>query len=993
MSKKRLLEPNFGFKFKKGFLSFVFIGAMSILNVHSKEVVFIDNSISDYQTITKELNKEYYLIDKSQNGLIQISNILKTEKNIDSIHIISHGDSGELFLGNSKINSTTLQNHQNELKIIQESLKENGDILLYGCNVASGQKGKEFINSWATLTSADIGASTNLTGNVNLGGDWMLEEKTGLITTAMLNIPDWINTLKWVNMKEISHDAIPQSVYAALDNGDISAYYSSVGSIDYQFDNANNMYISYVSGGYAAEWNYPTVSTTHVLKYNGSAWTELGTGQSIAESSLAVNKTTGDVYLGTRSSILHYNSSNNTWDTIGTNNDAYISGSVRDGLRFGADGTLYHAYINGINETNKRFILKKYNGTPNSWTDLTPSGGYADAIAYDVASDGTLYVLRMNNYIPSNSNWDTSIEKYSNGTWSNYYFNTSTSYAHGIYIPSSDDVYITEQAINTNWSVAKIESGNTRIDTGLSATNSVNHFFVGHDGELYAVKNSHLGGYRLYKYDGGTSWSEVTSTNEDYPTSIYSTTVDVGPDGTVYELGVPNAEDAYGYSIYAYNGIIEKLVIGANTAPTDINLSSVTVAENSTIGTTIGDFNTTDVDVNNTFTYSFCSGTDDANFTISGSTLQSNSVFDYETKSSYSICIRTKDDANASFDENMTINITNVNEAPIITSTPTTDVNESSPYSYILSGSDIEKNELNWSVKSGTSLPSWLNLSLGSTTVSTLAGSGTSGFADGNPVTAMFKIPEGVVADNNGNIYLADRNNARIRKIDSSGNVTTFAGSGTSGFADGSATTAKFYSPTGIAIDGSGNIYVADTNNHRIRKIDSSGNVTTLAGSGTDGFLNSTTSTNAQFSSPTGVAVDSNGNVYVADNGNHKIRKIDSSGNVTTFAGSSSGFADGSGTNAKFNSPQGVAIDGSGNVYVADTLNNRIRKIDSSSNVTTFAGSTQGFTDGNGANAKFYYPKGVVIDNSGNIFVTDAWNNKIRKIDRLCKCNNYSWKW
>ncbi|MDO8454716.1 MAG: DUF4347 domain-containing protein, partial [Sulfurimonas sp.] len=153
-------------------------------SLNAKEVVFIDKSISDYQTITKELNKNYYLIDKSQNGLVQISNILQNQKDIEAVHIISHGNSGELLLGNSNINSTNLNRYAHELKTIKESLKENGDILLYGCNVASGQKGEEFINSLATLTKADIGASTNLTGNAKLGGDWVLESGVGSVETS-----------------------------------------------------------------------------------------------------------------------------------------------------------------------------------------------------------------------------------------------------------------------------------------------------------------------------------------------------------------------------------------------------------------------------------------------------------------------------------------------------------------------------------------------------------------------------------------------------------------------------------------------------------------------------------------------------------------------------------------------------------------------------------------------------------------------------------------
>ena len=202
--------------------------------------------------------------------------------------------------------------------------------------------------------------------------------------------------------------------------------------------------------------------------------------------------------------------------------------------------------------------------------------------------------------------------------------------------------------------------------------------------------------------------------------------------------------------------------------------------------------------------------------------------------------------------------------------------------------------------------------------VSTLAGN-TEGFADGTGTAAQFFYPYGLASDAAGNIYVADEFNEIIRKITPGGVVTTFAGSANVvGYADGTGAAATFNAPSGVAIDAAGNLFVADQLNSIIRKITPAAVVTTFAGTGNI----------AIFYNPTGVAIHAGGNVYVADRSNHRIRKITPAGMVTTFAGSSQGFVDGTGTAAQFSYPEDVATDAAGNVYVADASNNMIRKID-----------------------------------------------------------------
>ncbi|MGY6648172.1 Ig-like domain-containing protein [Wenyingzhuangia sp. IMCC45574] len=373
---------------------------------------------------------------------------------------------------------------------------------------------------------------------------------------------------------------------------------------------------------------------------------------------------------------------------------------------------------------------------------------------------------------------------------------------------------------------------------------------------------------------------------------------------------------------------------------------------------------------------------------IVGNKLYINPTSDLDFGTMYAINVATtaiEDTSGNSFEgisDDTTYNFTTIsNSAPSFTSSPVTTVDEGVAYSYAITTEDVEGYAV---MVTGTTLPDWLTLNMitATVTVSTFAGSGSSGNTNARGTTARFHHPRAVATDAAGNVYVADQGNHQIRKISPSREVTLLAGRGFEGSSNGTGAEAYFNNPYGVAADAAGNIYVADRSNHRICKITPAGVVTTLAGLEISGNINGT-GTAARFKGPNGVAVDAAGNVYVADTGNHSIRKITPAGVVTTLAGTgSAGNANGNGTNASFNSPVALAIDATGNIYVADANSHNIRKIDTAGNVTTLAGTgSVGNANGKGIAASFNSPRGLAVDAFGNIYVADMSNHQIRKID------------
>ncbi|WP_445716603.1 T9SS type A sorting domain-containing protein [Flavobacterium sp.] len=274
-------------------------------------------------------------------------------------------------------------------------------------------------------------------------------------------------------------------------------------------------------------------------------------------------------------------------------------------------------------------------------------------------------------------------------------------------------------------------------------------------------------------------------------------------------------------------------------------------------------------------------------------------------------------------------------------------------------------------------------------TVTTYAGSGAHGLVNGQANIAAFNNPIDLIVDSNGNVFVSDTSNHCVRKITPSGDVSTFAGSG-SGDQDGQGVNAKFNFPFGIAIDNFDNLYIADAGNNKIRKIDPSGNVSSIAGSTSSGNQDGN-GIFARFNSPRDLVVDVNGNIYVADTFNYRIRKISPNGDVTTFAGSLEGSQDGVGTAAKFDKPVSIAIDSNGDLFVIDNTSHRIRKITTSTaDVVTFAGNSPGHSNGIGTAAAFYHPNGLAIDNNNMVYVADVYNNAIRKISPNAEVTDFA---
>ena len=276
-------------------------------------------------------------------------------------------------------------------------------------------------------------------------------------------------------------------------------------------------------------------------------------------------------------------------------------------------------------------------------------------------------------------------------------------------------------------------------------------------------------------------------------------------------------------------------------------------------------------------------------------------------------------------------------------------------------------------------------------TISSFAGTGEPGFSgDGGPASAArLDFPTGVAVDGEGNVYIADSGNRRIRRVDLAGTISSFAGTGEPGFSGdgGPASAARLGNPWNVAVDGEGNVYIADSGNRRIRRVDLAGTISSFAGTGEPGFSgDGGPASAARLGNPWNVAVDGEGNVYIADSGNRRIRRVDLAGTISSFAGiGEPGFSGDGGpaSAARLGYPEGIAVDGAGNVYIADSSNRRIRRVDLAGTISSFAGTGEpGFSgDGGPASAaRLNFPTGIAVDGAGNVYIADRPDHRVRKL-------------
>ena len=481
--------------------------------------------------------------------------------------------------------------------------------------------------------------------------------------------------------------------------------------------------------------------------------------------------------------------------------------------------------------------------------------------------------------------------------------------------------------------------------------------------------------------------TDAENDNLTYSTTDPETEFAISAAGEVTVAGVINFEDkdSHQFNVTVSDGMLSSSatltidVTDVNDAPVFNDMAvNLTAAEDIADTDQIGSLIATDEDGDD-LTYSVTDDADDL-FEVDNAgllSLQDGKSLDFETSMLHSLVIVATDSDGATGQINVSVTVTDVDEPQVVSVTTVA----GSGFAGLVDGPAATAR---FDRPSGLALADNGDLYITderNKVIRKLTPDGTvSTFAGG--AGTDFVTPTDLVFDSQGNLFVADQGAFNVFKVDPSGNITTFAGASIDGLLDGTGTDAQLGRMTGIAIDGDDNLYISDNSKNRIRKITPAAEVTTIIGGNIRGFMDGTLS-NALFNEATDVAVDKDGNVFMVDRKNRRIRKVTPSGEVTTLAGSTTGSADGTGTDAQFNAIDYIDIDAQGNLYVADWVGTyKVRKITPAGEVTTLAGNgSPAIRDGDAANSSFRSLRGIVVSDDGRtLYVSEYTDNRIRKI-------------
>ncbi len=845
--------------------------------------------------------------------------------------------------------------------------------------------------------------------------NYQVVAKAGTSTNATITAltkPSWLS-LNAVASGEVATFA-GNGTRESVDGIGTDAGFSSPKGID--VDNQGNIYVV-DQGSRSIRKISPSGEVTTIAGGTKGYTNGNGTNASFHEPlDLAVDKSTGDIFIADTFNYairkIAANGDVTTFVGPETNpTSGYVDGTGTvarfdqiKGITIDKDGNIYAVESRRIRKITPQRVVTTVAGNENNGiADGTGTdAGFMSLADIAVDDSGNLYVTEFYRVRKVDSNGVVTTIAGMNdqgggvdGTGTEARF----SFLKGIEVDKSGNIYVVDDGQNTLrkitpeavvTTIAGVPGNST--DTDGNGTNATFNkpFGMGIDqaGNLYISTEN----YVIRKYSVATQALQGDPTGQ------------LGSHNVVLEASDNGQTVQQSFTI----------TVSDVSGPVFTSGTAVNFAENGTAAA----YTTTATD-NTTFTYSLGSGNDEALFNFVDGVFTFKTAPDFEApvdgdaNNTYVVNVIATDAFNNSSNQDVIITVTNENDNdPSFTTQPVTSIDEGQNYKYTFRTTDADGDPTTVSL---TSAPSWLSILENSekNVVNTIAGTGTNGYLDGTGTGAQLNVPWGLTVDANSNLYVADFSNNKIRRIDPSGVVTTFAGNG-AGFQNGTGTAALFRSPTGLAIDGSGNLYVSDSQNHSIRKITPAGVVSTLAGTGSSGN-NDGTGTAASFNQPNGLAVDAAGNLFVADLGNHKVRKITPDGTVSTFSSatfsnprdvvfndagellvlqqslgikrisadgtsvSDLDYVDENGSSTSILQAYGLAKDSFGNLFIT-SWTQKVYKVTADGETSIEFGGAAGFMDGTGTNALFNLPIGIVSDQEDNLYIGDGLNGAIRKV-------------